>query len=194
MRKHRHTLIGLLAACYPAHPVRLAERRGKLAAQLGHRQERAGFTLIELLVVIAIISILASLLLPALTKSKDMAKSLDCLNNLKTCMLGDLSYANDWDECLHTWPEDVWWWWGFAPPVHPDGHGNTAFANYCGNTMGMGYQGKSGILNCPIAFGRKITPLAFGSYDHWSLNYASNRKGSGLRLSKIKLPPQNMWV
>jgi prepilin-type N-terminal cleavage/methylation domain-containing protein/prepilin-type processing-associated H-X9-DG protein len=65
-----------------------------------NHQAVSGFTLVELLVVIAVIGIVAAFLLPALSKAKQRAQTIVCLNNLKQLQLCWQMYAQDNEDVI----------------------------------------------------------------------------------------------
>jgi prepilin-type N-terminal cleavage/methylation domain-containing protein len=93
---------------------------------------KGGFTLIELLVVIAIIGILAALLLPVLASSKERAKRIQCLNNLRQVDLALRMYADSNNDKLPQVTAGLWAWdvpWKVADSMVQNGASQRVF--YC---------------------------------------------------------------
>ncbi len=114
-----------------------------------------GFTLLELLVVIAIIAILASLLLPTLTKARGRAEGMSCLNNTRQLALACLVYADDHESYLPynlgmnsssfrtnlNWVNNVMTW-----DLSPD---NTNEATLTAASLGPYVSGAARVYKCP---------------------------------------------
>lgn len=87
------------------------------------KDAKSAFTLIELLVVIAIIGVLAALLLPVFSKSKQKAQGVYCLNNGKQLMVALTLYSSEYNDLL--------------PPNPDDGNAITGH-NWCSGRAGRG--------------------------------------------------------
>ena len=86
--------------------------------------KKANFTLMELLIVVAIIGILVSILLPSLSKAREVAKLTVCMSNQSQISKEIIIYSNDRN--------------GLIPPYHRDGwnidNGHNTRYFYYGNS------------------------------------------------------------
>ena len=107
----------------------------------GRRSAGKAFTLIELLVVIAIIAILAAMLLPSLSKSKDVARSMACKANLSQLGKCHVMYSSDFAD---------WAPAAMFVNVNTDSW-YTMFNNYYFRTQKTGKSGVRSVLHCPAS-------------------------------------------
>jgi prepilin-type N-terminal cleavage/methylation domain-containing protein/prepilin-type processing-associated H-X9-DG protein len=148
------------------------------------------FTLIELLVVIAIIAILAALLLPALAKAKDKAKSLQCMNNQKQIALGYTMYAGDFRDFLPVagqsrngavWPAE---WYAETSPYYGKGTTNIAQLHAQGTLQACPSFDTNKLAHIGLTTDPNL--LSYGGYGH-NWNYLGYCEGAGSTYERQKL-------
>jgi prepilin-type N-terminal cleavage/methylation domain-containing protein/prepilin-type processing-associated H-X9-DG protein len=165
------------------------------------RIDRNAFTLIELLVVLGVISVLAALLLPALSRAKERAHRTTCLNNQKQLGIAWELYSGDANERLVV--ND----WDLSDPAGPRSSSNSWVFGNCTvdtslTTITDGklypYAKSAKVYKCPADYntieGTRIPRFRSFSLSGYMGGPPENISGWGVyplsRMSEIRKPSQ----